>query len=168
MVDLSKYSTYAYLPNADVEMEGMSMDKDQVNQQIINSLNEEMMDQGYRLDRDNPDLLVLLSVKKDSETAVDVDAEYATYPYSTYGVSTVSPYYGNYYYNDFYGYSNLVGYDVDTYQYKEGSLVVSLVDRKTKNVVWKAATEDDIYQSDTTEEIAELVDHAFDEYPVTK
>ncbi len=164
--DLSAYQSFAYLPNADIEMQNADMDQDQVNQRIIQTVNNQMEQQGYSLDRDNPDLLVLISVKKNQETEVETDPVYATYPYGTYGVNTVSPYYNNYYYNDFYNYGSVVGYDTDTYNYTEGTLIISLVDRESRNTVWKGMTSEAIYSGSTTDEIVQLVDDIFDEYPV--
>ncbi|WP_157974508.1 DUF4136 domain-containing protein [Lewinella sp. IMCC34183] len=164
--DLSKYKTFAYLPNADIEMTDANMDQEAINSRIIETVNTQMQQEGYRLNRDNPDLLVLISVKKDQETATDTDPVYATYPYGTYGVNTVSPYYNNYYYNDFYNYGGVVGYDTDTYNYTEGTLIISLVDRNSKNTVWKGMTSEAIYSGSTTEEIIGLVDDIFDEYPI--
>ena len=165
--DLSSYSTFAYLPNADVELRDENMDQDDVNMRIVETVKGQMEQRGYQLDRDQPDLLLLLSVKRDRETEVDTDPVYATYPYGTYGVNTVSPYYNNYYYNDFYNYGNVVGYDTDTYSYTEGTLIVSLIERESRNTVWKGYTSDAVYSGSTTEEIIGLVDDIFDEFPVT-
>lgn len=165
-VDLSKYSTFAYLPNADVEMNRDDMDDKEVNERILQTVNMQMERHGYQLDRQDPELLVLISVKKDQEVGVDRDPVYATYPYGTYGVNTVSPYYTNYYYNDFYTYGAVAGYDTDTYAYTEGTLIISLVDRETRNTVWKGMTSEAIFSGSTTDEIVQLVDDIFDEYPI--
>ena len=164
--DLTSYSSFAYLPNADIEMDNADMDKDEVNQRIIETVNTQMQQEGYQLDRDNPDLLVLISVKKNMETETTTDPVYATYPYGTYGVSTVSPYYNNYYYNGFNNYGTVAGYDTDTYNYTEGTLIISLVERESRNTVWKGMTSEAIYSGSTTDEIVGLVDDFFDEYPI--
>ncbi len=166
--DLSKYQTFAYLPNTDVDMNNANMNNEEVNTRIIETVNQQMKMQGYRLDRSQPDLLVLISVKTDTEVEVERDPVYATYPYGNYGVNTVSPYYNDYYYNDFYSYGDVVGYDTDTYQYQEGTLIISLVDRKSRNTVWKGMTSEAIYSGSTTDEVVTLVDDIFDEYPVKR
>ena len=163
--DLSKYTTFAYLPNADVEMRN-DVDPEEVNQRIIETVNTQMQQEGYQIDRANPDLLVLISVKRDRETETETQAVYATYPYGTSGVSNVSPYYNNYYYNDFYNYGSVVGYDTDTYNYTEGTLIISLVDRESRNTVWKGMTSEAVYSGSTTDEIVQLVDDIFDAYPI--
>lgn len=165
--DLSNYESFAYLPNADVEMSNTAMDQEDVNQRIVETTKAQLERRGFTIDRDQPDMLMLISVAKDQEVATDTDPVYATYPYNSYGVRTVSPYYNNYYYNDFYNYGGVVGYDTDTYQYTEGTLVINLIDRETKNTVWKGITSDAIYSGSTTEEIVDLVDQIFDEFPTT-
>lgn len=169
-VDLSKYETFAYLPNADVEMNDQA-DKDKVNGFIIDNVNTEMKKQGYTLDRDNPDLLVMISTRTESETRVDKDPvyanySYAIYPYSAYGRTTVSPYYNNFYYNGFYNYNRVVGYDTDYYKVKIGTLVIMLIDRKTGETVWRGTTSDAVTELTTVEEMISLVDNIFDEYPL--
>lgn len=46
--------------------------------------------------------------------------------------------------------------------------MVSVVDKNTKNVVWKASAGNIISQDDTSEAIAKYVDDMFKEYPVNK
>lgn len=166
--DLSSYKTFAYLPNSSVAMNKEDMNDEEVNNRIIETVNLQMEKQGYTLDRSNPDLLVLISVKTDTETEVQSDPVYARYPYGTYGVNTVSPYYSNYSYNNFYSYGNVIGYDTDTYQYQEGTLIISLVDRQSRNIVWKGMTSEAIYSGSTTDEVVTLVDDIFQEYPVKR
>lgn len=164
-VNLSKYETFAYLPNANVNVEGEMYDDENINTLIVESVRSQMMDEGYSLDRENPDLLVLISTKIDSETETTTDPVYATYPYNT-GINRVGPYYNNYYYTGYNNYSGVVGYDTDTYSYNEGSLVINLVDRETKETVWKGVASDNIYDQTTDMKIKSMVDDIFKEYPL--
>jgi hypothetical protein len=93
----------------------------------------------------------------------DVDAVYATYPYNS--PYPVSPYYENNYYWDYGTYSEFVGYDVDYSSYEVGTLIVDIIDRKTKNKLWTGTAEQAIYQMDTAGAVAESVDAIFDAYP---
>jgi hypothetical protein len=162
--DLSNYDTFAYLPNT-VEVENKNYAEDDVNEAIINTVNMNLRQEGFDMDRQDPDLLVLVSAKTDMETGVTTDPVYARYPYTT-PVTTVSPYYSPYYYHGYNNYTNLVGYDTDTYRYKEGTLIIDLIDADTKETVWKGVTTDNIYRERTTAAIADLVDEIFDEYPM--
>jgi hypothetical protein len=73
----------------------------------------------------------------------------------------VSPYYQNYY-NGYSNYNQLIGYDRDLNTYKEGTLRLSLVDSKTKNIVWKGTASNSIYKSQNeSKAIAKFVDDMF-------
>ena len=164
-VDLSNYETFAYLPNANAEVEGKRYNDENINTLIVETVKNQMMQEGYNLDRDNPDLLVLISTKTDAETRTNTEVVYSTYPY-TNRVNRVGPYYNNYYYRGYNTYTGVVGYDTNTYSYKEGTLIIDLVDRKTKETVWKGVASDNIYEQATDTEISKMVDDIFNEYPL--
>lgn len=166
--DLSEYETFAFLPNANVPMADEAS-SEQMTEAVVTEINENMRDQGYRLDRDNPDLLVLASVKTDIETETTTDPVYGGYAgYGTpgYGTAGVSPYYDSYYYSGYSTYDPIVGYDTDTYRYKEGTLVINVVDRETRETVWKGVSSEAITGS-TSSELPGLVEAIFSEYPTT-
>ena len=167
-VDLAKYDTYAYLPNAMVDLEGV--EPEDVNQAVVEAVRAEMERKGYTVDQDDPDLLVLLSVKRDTETETVTEPVYAgpaSLGYARPG-AIAGGYYGNYYYRGYNTYgTDIVGYDTDTYQYKTGTLVLHLVDRETKRTVWKAVSETSVYDGRVLPgDVAALVDDMFAEYPV--
>lgn len=163
--DLSNYKTFAYLPNSNFDdLEKFETDSN-VGMSVIESVNQNMKNQGYTVERNNPDLLVLLSTSTDIEKTVDQDPVYATYPLYYNRRYPVSPYYQDYYYNNYYGYSELVGYETDVNKYKEGMLLLKLVDTDSKNVVWEGKASNLIFQQNESEAISEFVDDMFDEFP---
>ncbi|MGB8374271.1 MAG: DUF4136 domain-containing protein [Salegentibacter sp.] len=164
--DLSNYNTFAYLPNSSVEMPDKAFNDD-VNSAIVETVNNNMRKAGYTLDRNNPDLLVLISTKTNLKTETTTDPVYATYPYMG-GVATVSPFYDPYYYSGYANYTNIVGYDTDTYAYKEGTLIINLVDRETKETVWKGISSKSLYDQTNTAAIQDLVNQIFQEYPLNQ
>lgn len=164
--DLGNYDTFAYLPNSSVQMPDKSYNED-INSAIIEAVNNNMRQAGYTMDRDNPDLLVLVSTKTNLETETTTEPVYATYPYIN-GVATVSPFYNPYYYSGYANYTQVVGYDTDTYAYKEGTLIINLVDRKTKQTVWKGVSSKSVYDQTTTGAIEDLVNQIFQEYPMNQ
>ena len=164
-VDLGKYETFAYLPNALVDVDGV--ENEELGSQIVEAVRMQMQQLGYNVDRSKPDLLVMLSTKRDTETETVSEPVYgrAAYPYNR-TMTTASPYYGNYYYNGFAGYNGVVGYDTETYTYQTGTLILHLVDRKTKDVVWKAVSQDAVYDGRVSAgDIATMVDDMFAEFP---
>lgn len=165
--NLNNYDSFAYLPSTNFEVsDKLNNDNGKVSQSIINAMNTNMMRAGYEMDRKNPDLLILLTTTYDKELMRDIDPVYTTYPYNTYNATyAVSPYYSNYYYYDYNTYTDFAGYDVDYSSYKEGTLIVDIIDRKTRNKVWTGTAEQAIFNQDSSEEVASFVDDIFDEYP---
>lgn len=160
--DLNTYDSFAYLPNTNVREDYNNED---INTAVIEVINMNMQQAGYELDRDNPDLLVLVSTKVNTETAANTEPVYAGYPYAS-GVNTISPFYSPFYYRGYNNINRVVGYDTDTYQYQEGTLVINLVDRETQETVWKGIASDNIYTQGTTSAIKELVNDIFEQYPL--
>lgn len=164
--DLGSYKTFAYLPNGNFEDLARDFD-DSVGEEVINSVNQNMEKVGYTLNRDNPELLVLISTKTDREVSVDQEPAYATYPNyygSAYGVGS---YYSAYSYNGYAGYNGVIGYNEDVDAYQEGNLMVSIVDKNTKQVVWRGSASN-IISKDKKDSaaIAEYVDDMFAKYPL--
>jgi len=163
--NLSNYKTFAYLPNSNDQLSNKSYSNLTVNTTVVDAINMNMKKEGYTLDRDNPDLLVLVSTKTNLETETTTDPVYATYPYS-YPVSSISPYYSSYYYRGYSTFTNVVGYDTDKYTYKEGTVVVDIIDKKTKKTLWKGISSKNIYNESERAAIIGLIDQIFDEYPL--
>lgn len=165
-VDLGKYDTFAFLPNSNADIPNESYNNEDVNRLVVETVNQNMREAGYTLDRDNPDLLVLISTSTEIERERTTNPVYATYPY-TAGVGAIGPAYGNYYYRGFNTFGGgVVGYDTDTYAYEEGTVVINLVDRETKETVWKGMTSDALYDQPNTQAMRELVNEIFEEYPL--
>jgi hypothetical protein len=168
-VDLGSYTSFAYLPNTSAEAPDKAYNDPTVNETVIQTINYHMEQAGYTLNRDTPDLLVLVSTKTDIETITETEPAYAAYPYE-YNTTQVAvrPYYNDYYYYNYPSYTNITGYDVDRYAYEEGSIIINLVDRKTKESVWKGFSETGIYNQTDTEVIRNLVNDIFQEFPKVK
>ncbi|SCX89278.1 protein of unknown function [Nonlabens sp. Hel1_33_55] len=165
--NLNKYQSFSYLPNSAIEMPDMAMNDD-VNTLVIQQINDRMMDAGYELDRAKPDLLVLVSTKIDETTGTTTDPVYASYgSYNRPGLR-VNSYYNNFYYNAYNSVPTVVGYDTDTYNYKDGTLIIQLVDRKSNETVWKGVSSESIYNSGDTATMTSLVNTIFEEYPLMK
>lgn len=164
-VNLEKYDTFAFLPNSNAQVQGETNLED-VDVVVIETVNQNMREAGYTLDRDKPDLLVLISTRTEIERERATNPVYAAYPYTT-GITTVGPQYGSYYYRGFNTFGGgVIGYDTDTYAYEEGTVVVDLIDRETKESVWKGMTSDALYDQSNTQAMRELVNEIFDEYPL--
>ncbi|TDN83073.1 uncharacterized protein DUF4136 [Salegentibacter sp. 24] len=159
--NVNNYDTFAYLPNTNADLDEKEYNDETINKGIVEAVKNNLQQEGFELYRDNPDLLVLIRTARDTEIATTTDPVYATYPYTT-GVTAINPYYNPYYY---YGYNDVVGYDLDTYAYKEGTLVINLIDRQTKNTVWKGVANNTIYDQTSSDAIERMINDIFESFP---
>lgn len=170
--DLSKYETFAYLPNAEIDLPDMPDQVEPVNSFIIESINEQMKEAGYMLDRDNPDLLVLVSISTDLRTKRKEEPVYATFPYgNTVAGAPINPFYQPYYFRGWYNWyypGGVIGYTTDTYSYQEGTVVIDLIDRETKQSVWKGRTSESVINKTKTEAVEDAIRDIFKEYPISQ
>jgi len=162
---LADYETFAYLPNSNFEELDDFESDDNVGVSVIQNVNRNMKMQGYELERNNPDLLVLLNTNTDTEKTLSSEPIYARYPNYYSSTYSISPYYQNNYYYGYGGYDNIVGYETNLNRYKEGSLVLTLVDSESKNIVWEGVASDLIFTQNESTAIAEFVDDMFDNFP---
>ena len=161
--DLSRYKTYAYLPNSDT-VKYADCEGEVVEQIVMQELNREMQKIGYRVDKEQPDLLIKTHVMFEQEQQQTTNPVYANYPYyySGYSVGYTSPYYYS-------GYANVprvVGNNVDEITYTEGTIAIDVIDAKTNEIIWRGWAEDPIDPDDFATEVQTYVDEVFDEYPV--
>jgi hypothetical protein len=128
-LDFSNYKTYNfYQHNPDSLPPNMNnpIIANKLNQRRIeNAIKEEMHIRGYELS-DDPDILVSYYLKVEDKTEMVA---------TTYG----SPYYRGYGYYGYYGGYSQSYTDVSTYNYKYGTLIIDLVDRKANDLIWYGA-----------------------------
>jgi len=124
--DFGKYRTYGFVAQAGTD----SGDFKSLSTQILqNAASREMEARGYRRS-DNPDLVINFKGKLEEKTDVE---------------STPAPYYGpGWGYRGWYGapYGGWGGTEVTTRRYNVGTLVMDLVDREQRQVVFQGALQD--------------------------
>ncbi|MFD0975906.1 DUF4136 domain-containing protein [Salinimicrobium gaetbulicola] len=162
-VDMDSFSSYAFLPNQDT-IKTSNYDNKLVNEMVIGYINDEMTDQDYRLDREQPDLLVYYHLMMDEATAVNSVPVYTNYSYYRPGYY-VGPYYRDFAYNNYYTIPRLSGEHIKQVSYKEGTLVIDLIDRRTKEIIWRGTANDVISPGDLDAEIRSYVNAIFEKFP---
>lgn len=165
--DLSNYETFAYLPNGNFEDPAKGYDDPSVGESVINEVNASMKELGYELERNQPDLLVLIGTKTDTDLERETDPVYATYPNYYGSAYAVGSYYDPYYYHGYNAYNNVIGYDVDYDKQESGTLMLSLVDQANRNVVWRGTASDFVGGERDSRAISDFVDDLFAEFPKT-
>lgn len=108
------------------------------------SIDQEMQGRGYVLDAVNPDLLL--------DARIIVDQTNTTTMYPSY-----QPFFWGFYPNSTYQTST---------QRKEGSLVIEMIDKKAKQLVWQGYSEDavDPQAKDKEQEVRDAVTKIFSKY----
>ncbi|WP_029034619.1 DUF4136 domain-containing protein [Salinimicrobium terrae] len=160
---LNSFNSYAFLPNQDT-IQTSRFDNVQVNEIVIDEINENMQELNYRLDRNEPDLLVYYHLMLDEEMAVNASPVYTNYSYYRPGFY-VGPYYRNYAYSNYFTVPRIVGTGIQQVNYKEGTIVIDLINRRTNEIVWRGRAEDLVAPGNLDEEIRSYVDAIFDKLP---
>ncbi|HET6244110.1 MAG: DUF4136 domain-containing protein [Bacteroidetes bacterium] len=164
-VDFSKFSTYAWLPVVDTSS-GSLYYNDIVEQNLVDKVNNEMNARNYRLDVNNPELLILLHVnfEQEQEQIVSTYPLYNTYPYFFDGFSPlyIRPYH--------YPYYNTLGTvyatDVENIEYTTGTVVVDIIRNSDDKLIWRGWSKERINPNTPSRELEELVSKIFNEFPV--
>jgi hypothetical protein len=162
--NLREYSTYAFLPNSNQSVDDKQYQDPVLNQAIVEAIHDNLQQEGYKLDQDNPDLLVLVSTKIQERRKTSIRPRYSYYPYR-FGVRGIHPMYNPYYYYGYMDFGPFAGYDVDEYPYEEGTVIIYLVDRETERTVWKGIATEGIYNQNEPRAVANLIDAVFEVFP---
>ncbi len=161
--DLSNYSSYSFLPNQDTILNS-NYDNDYINEIVIDEINQNMREQNLRLERSQPDLLVYYHLMFDEEMAVNASPVYTNYSYYRPGYY-VGPYYRNYLYNNYFTIPRIAGTGIEQVPYKEGTIVVDLIDRRTNEIVWRGRANDVVQAGNLDQEIRDYINAIFEQYP---
>lgn len=162
-VDFDTFSSYAFLPNQDT-IKTSSYNNSLVNKMVIGHINEHMQQLNYRLDREQPDLLVYYHLMMDEASAVNSNPVYTNYSYYKPGYY-VGPYYRDFAYNNYYTIPRLSGEHIKQVPYKEGTLVIDLIERRTNKIIWRGTANDVISPADLNSEIKSYVNAIFEAFP---
>jgi hypothetical protein len=146
--DFTKYKTYDFASQVDNELdEGLYFLNDLVFKgQIRDAVNSELMGLGYKQTDDNPDLVVNFRVF-DQATRIRGTEDYGTGYWGTDNYRSIS--------------------DTTSYEVEPGTLMISLVDKKTGSMVWhgfaSGLIDNNAFIKDEGK-IREAVNLIFDEY----
>jgi hypothetical protein len=119
--DFSGYKTFALYSQPDSAVSVSQLN----HQRIINAVTAEMTGKGFREADGEPDLLVNPVAIVRNKVSVSSNTNYYGY----------GGYYRPYAWGGGYGAASSTTYNVD--QYKEGSLIIDVVDARTKKLLWQ-------------------------------
>lgn len=134
-IDFKKYKTFSVY---DLKQTG-SVNPANADR-IVNAIKKQMKEKGFVEDTQNPDIHINAVSILTSKEAVAMDAA----PTNYYGYGGVYRPYG--YYGVGYGYGYVENPDTreNEYDYKQGTLMIDIVDTKTQKMVWQGVGNSEI------------------------
>lgn len=163
-----KYKTYAYLPNTDLDVsDSISGHNGKATRSVIEAINTNMQSAGYTLNRDNPDLLVVLNTNFDKSADLEVNTVYAN-PEKEEGADPISAYYDPYYYWKYAEFNDVLGYRIKENKNPKTGLAIEMIDRDTQEIIWRGEAVKSVSGKDSSTKISEYVAAIFAEYPTVE
>jgi hypothetical protein len=177
-VDFRSYKTYAWLPNPDKPYKNKRFNNQIMEGNVKNYAGKEMEMLGYRIELDSPDLLLeynFMIEKKTSTVETPIYSNqvpiypypYAPYPYN-YRLHT-DPFYDRYHRYS-YGYAPppyIIGYKTDQIPYKEGTLTISVIDRKDNKLIWRGWSVSTVTNPESySKDLPKILHDIFAKYPL--
>jgi hypothetical protein len=167
--DFNTFKTFAYLPNASVELNEFNAKVDQsIEESLIATMNTKMIEKGFTVDTDNPDLLVLLSTSNEirSNLRGRINNYYEQAPTDGGSTSGNSPNYASVTATDYKRYFRSSEDALNNQPYKEGTLIVQVFNKTTKELVWVGMAENfRAHISDPTL-MTRMINEIFKKFPV--
>jgi hypothetical protein len=155
---LADFDTYAFLPESTINWPTLGRESEtDVSVMVVNTVNQNMQAIGYQIDLDCPDLLVVLKTGK----VFSNRPVYASFPYSK--TLPVHPVYLAYTYKGYQMFNEIV--DFDDFENDKIWLRIDVVERKTKEVLWTASSNEAVYVKNSPQEIIDYINEMFKEYP---
>ncbi len=164
---LSRYRTFAWLPPVK-QTRNAAYNNDVADQLIHQSATSNLEERGLMLKGKNPDLLVRYMVMVDEKERI---YDQPMYNYVGGGYFPGGGFYRggrSYYYAYRNPYPVYVGNDVERVPYKEGTLIIDLIDRKSRKVIWRGYGIGEVSNAaQTTNDIPKVVEGIIKKLPVT-
>lgn len=160
---LKNYNTYAFLPSKDT-IKNRSFNSNRIHETVVNTVNENMSDEGYEIDRDQPDVLIYVHTIFDERADVNANPVYTSYSYYRPGLY-IGPHYEPVMYEDYYTIQRLSGETVQQVPYTERSIVIDFVNRRTKEILWRGTASEEIGTRRTERDVRDYVDEIFKKFP---
>ncbi len=158
---LKSYDSYAYLPNKDTII-SRDYDNEAINETIIETINANMREEGFVLDKLQPDVLIHVHAMFDEKVAVNANPVYTNYPYYRPGFF-IGPYYQDFMYENYFTIQRINGPRVSQVPYRERSIVIDFIDRRTNEILWRGTGDETIQTRRMDREIREYIDDIFKE-----
>lgn len=162
---LKDYNTYSFLPNKDT-IKDRSYNNHRIHELIISTINNNMSAEDYAIDNSRPDVLVYIHPMFDERVAdVNADPVYTNFSYYRPGLY-IGDYYTDYTYDNYFTIQRITaGGEIKQIPYKEKSIVIDFIDRKTNEILWRGTANEEIGSKRWERDIRNYIDEIFKEFP---
>lgn len=177
--DFTRYKTFAWVTSESKDnkedkkndkddrkqdnKEDKSRRNDLMERQVQQAVNKELEKQGWKEDKNKPDVLISYDVLVERATRESSNPVYSR-PYSRIFYNPYLRRYGTIFYP-----SMFLGYDDNMVSVREGTLTITMVDAKTDQTIWQGWTTDQVSSRNMTQkEILSSVRSIFRKFDVVK
>lgn len=159
------YDTYSYLPNKDTIL-SREYNNDRIQEIIISTINDNMASEGFAIENRQPDVLVYVHTMFDKKIDVNANPVYTNFSYYRPG-HYIGPYYENYTYDNYFTIQRITADDaIKQLPYKEKTIVIDFIDRRTNEILWRGSAPDEEITSKRLErDLRNYVDEIFKKFP---
>ena len=164
--DFNNYETFAYLPNTSFTTDEFKTNTDNtVKESLVTTMNTKMIEKGFTLNTDNPDLLVLLTTSNDIKSNLVNQLKNNSEQSGIGGGISSGPNYATVSASSYKRYLSNGEDEINNRPYKAGSLIVEVFDTKTKELIWLGIADDfKAHISDQTL-MTRMVNEVFNKFP---
>jgi hypothetical protein len=161
---LKNYNTYSYLPDKDTIM-SKKYDNERIYEVLIATINNNMAAEDFAIDNRQPDVLVYIHTMFDEKVAVNANPVYTNFSYYRPGLH-IGPYYKDYTYDNYFTIQRITGDEaIKQFPYKEKSIVIDFIDRRSNEILWRGTTNEEIGSRRMEKDLRNYVDEIFKEFP---
>lgn len=161
---LKRYSTYSYLPDKDT-IASTKYDNEHIYEVLISTINNNMAAEDFAIDNRQPDVLIYIHTMFDEKVEVNANPVYTNFPYYRPGLH-IGPYYKDYTYDNYFTIQRITADGAIKQQpYKEKSIVIDFIDRRTNKILWRGTANEEIGSRRMERDLRNYIDEIFKNFP---
>jgi len=159
-VNFSKYRTFAWVDTKEKEER---KGNDLLERNVRNAVNMELQKQGWQESKSKPDVLLSYDILVERAVRESNNPVYSR-PFTRTFYNPYTRRWSQIYYP-----SQLMGYDREAYEVREGTITISMIDAKTDKTVWQGWTTEQVNSRNlTSKEVQSSVRTIFRKFDVAK
>lgn len=162
-VNFGNYRTFAWVETSEAKEEKDKKFSDLTEQNLKKYVNSELTKQGWREVKNKPDVLLSYDVLVEKNLKEQTNPVY-TQPYTRFFFNPYTRRWGRIFYP-----SQFLGYDNESYEVREGTITISMIDAKAERTVWQGWSTGELKgRHPTSKEIQNTVKSIFRKFDIAK